>query len=83
MTDRTVETSRQFYARLAGFTILFYIAVGLTSVVLYSLATSAEGIVRSVRPLSPYRDELQVIVEVDAFLIAVSSVGEAKLEIIG
>ena len=43
MTNLTVETSRQFYARLAGFTILFYIAVGLTSVVLYSRATSAEG----------------------------------------
>jgi hypothetical protein len=43
MTNLTVETSRQFYARLAGFTILFYIAAGLTSVVLFSQATSAEG----------------------------------------
>jgi len=43
MTNRMVETSRQFYARLAGFTILFYMAVGFTSVVLYSRATSAEG----------------------------------------
>src|ERR1700730_6025459 len=43
MTNRTVETSRQFYARLAGFTILFYIAVGFTSVVLHSRATSAGG----------------------------------------
>ncbi len=43
MTNRTVETSRQFYARLAGFTILFYMAVGFTSVVLYNRATDAEG----------------------------------------
>src|ERR1700730_980693 len=43
MTNRRVESSRQFYARVAGFTILFYIAVGLTSVVLGSRATSAEG----------------------------------------
>ncbi len=43
MTNRTVETSRQFYARLAGFTILFYIAVGFTSVTLYNRATDAEG----------------------------------------
>jgi Domain of unknown function (DUF4386) len=43
MTNRTVETSRQFYAKLAGFTILFYIAVGLTSVTLGGRATNAEG----------------------------------------
>jgi hypothetical protein len=29
-----VETSRQLYARLAGFTILFYMAAGATAVVL-------------------------------------------------
>jgi hypothetical protein len=42
MQNLTAETSRQFYARVAGFTILFYIAVGLTSVTLYSRATGAE-----------------------------------------
>jgi hypothetical protein len=43
MTNPTVETSQQFCARLAGFTILFYIAVGFTSVTLYNRATDAEG----------------------------------------
>ncbi|MDB5285669.1 MAG: hypothetical protein JWR05_618 [Mucilaginibacter sp.] len=43
MENLTTETSRQFYAKVAGFTILFYIAVGLTSVTLYSRATGAEG----------------------------------------
>ncbi|MDB4921821.1 DUF4386 domain-containing protein [Mucilaginibacter sp.] len=43
MEKPTTETSRQFYAKVAGFTILFYIAVGLTSVTLYSRATGAEG----------------------------------------
>jgi uncharacterized MAPEG superfamily protein len=43
MTNRTVETSRQFCAKVAGFTILFYIVVGLTSVVLHSRATDTGG----------------------------------------
>ena len=43
MTNRTVETFRQLYAKVAGFTILFYIAVGMTSVILYSGGTNAEG----------------------------------------
>ncbi|MDB4927295.1 MAG: hypothetical protein JWR23_3351 [Mucilaginibacter sp.] len=44
MENRTIEASRQFYAKVAGFTILFYIIVGLTSVTLHSRATSgAEG----------------------------------------
>lgn len=43
MENPTTETSRQFYAKVAGFTILFYIAVGLTTVTLSSRATGAEG----------------------------------------
>src|SRR6266850_658499 len=43
MTNPTVEPSRQLCARLAGFTILFYIVVGLASVTLLGGATSAEG----------------------------------------
>jgi hypothetical protein len=43
MENPTTEASRQFYAKVAGFTILFYIAVGFTSVTLHSRATGAEG----------------------------------------
>lgn len=43
MRNPGVETSRQFYARVAGFTILFYIAVGLASVALSNQATNVEG----------------------------------------
>jgi hypothetical protein len=43
MTNRTPETSRQFYAKLAGFTFLFYIAVGITNEVLFHRAFSGEG----------------------------------------
>ena len=34
-------------ARLAGFTFLFYIAAGITSMVLFDRATSGEGIAGS------------------------------------
>ena len=34
MTTRTAETSPQVYARVAGFTFLFYIAAGITSLAL-------------------------------------------------
>ncbi len=43
MVVRPVETSRQFLARLAGFTFLFYMAIGIVSVVLYDRASSAQG----------------------------------------
>ena len=43
MTNLKIETSRQFYARLAGFTFLFYIAAGLTVLFLMNRATDAEG----------------------------------------
>jgi hypothetical protein len=43
MKNPAVASSRQFYARVAGFTVLFYMAVGFTSVSLYSQATDAEG----------------------------------------
>ena len=34
MTTRTTETSHLIYARVAGFTFLFYIAAGITSLAL-------------------------------------------------
>jgi len=43
MRNPIVVTTGQLYARLAGITILLYIVVGFTSVILYSRATNAEG----------------------------------------
>jgi len=37
MTTRTTEKSRLLYARVAGFTFLFYIAAGITSMVIDEL----------------------------------------------
>ncbi len=43
MINRTVETSPKFYARLAGFMFLFYIAVGVTQMVVFGGTTAGEG----------------------------------------
>jgi hypothetical protein len=44
MSGQSAGASRRAYARLAGFTTLFYILVGSTSVFLYSGGTNAEGV---------------------------------------
>jgi len=62
MTNRTVETSRQFYARLAGFTILFYIVVGFTSVTLYNRATDAEGTHATLLHISEHASAFRVTI---------------------
>jgi hypothetical protein len=63
MENRTIETSRQFYAKVAGFTILFYIAVGLISVTLHSRATSgAEGTNAILRGIAEHASAVQVTV---------------------
>lgn len=43
MTTYTDETSRRIYARVAGFTFIFYIAAGITSLTL-SGETQATGV---------------------------------------
>lgn len=60
MTNRTVETSRQFYARLAGFTFLFYIAVGITNEVLFNRATSAEGTAAILASVGAHASDVRV-----------------------
>lgn len=42
MTTSTAETSRLIYARVAGFTFLFYIAAGITSLALGSQSQAAD-----------------------------------------
>ena len=60
MESRTAETSRQFYARLAGFTILFYMVVGMASVLLYQRATDAEGNTAILARIAEHATELRV-----------------------
>jgi uncharacterized MAPEG superfamily protein len=62
MTNRTVETSRQFYARLAGFTILFYMAAGATVVYLMNRATDAEGTAATLSRIAGHASDVRVAI---------------------
>lgn len=42
MNSRNIETSRQFYARLAGSMFLLYIAIGIASMIMFNEATGGE-----------------------------------------
>ncbi len=60
MTNRTAETSPLIYARVAGFTFLFYIAVGVTSLVLADRthATDVVSVLQSKGVAMPARRQL-------------------------
>ena len=60
MTNRTVETSRQFYARIAGFTFLFYIAVGITDLVLFGRATHGEGTAAKLASIALHATDVRI-----------------------
>ena len=60
MTNRTAEASRQFYARLAGFTYLLYMAAGATSVFLSNRATNAEGTAATLARIAEHATDLRV-----------------------
>jgi hypothetical protein len=62
MTNRTVETSRQFYARLAGFTILFYMAAGATAVYLMNRAIDAEGTFATLSRIAAHASDVRVAI---------------------
>ena len=62
MTNRTVETSRQFYARLAGFTLLFYMAAGATVVSLMNRATRAEGTVATLARIAEHGSDVRIAI---------------------
>jgi hypothetical protein len=61
MTDRTRETSRQLYARLAGFTSLVYIAVGIANEVLFHRATGGEGTAAILASVGAHASDVRVI----------------------
>ena len=62
MTNRIVETSRQSYARLAGFTFLFYMAAGATAVVLMNRATNAEGTAATLARIAERASDVRVAI---------------------
>ncbi len=54
--------TRRTNARIAGFTFLFYIAVGILSLVLLSRATSGEGIAAKLAGIAQHATEVRVVV---------------------
>jgi hypothetical protein len=54
--------TRTTNARIAGFTFLFYIAVGITSVVLFGRATSGEGIAAKLAGIAQHATDVRVVI---------------------
>jgi hypothetical protein len=86
MTNRTVDTSRQLCAKLAGFTILFYIVIGLAVEALSSRATSAEGTAAILIRIAEHESDMRVIIllklleSFSAVVLAVSLYGITRDE---
>ena len=62
MTERTLETSRQFFARLAGATFIVYMAAGATVVLLMNRATSAEGTAATLARIAEHASDVRVAI---------------------
>jgi hypothetical protein len=56
------RVTRTTNARVAGFTLLFYIAVGITSVVLFGRATGGEGVAAQLASIAQHATEVRVTV---------------------
>lgn len=54
--------TRTTNARIAGFTFLFYIAVGITSLVLFGQATGAEGIAAKLTGIAQHATGVRVVI---------------------
>ena len=67
MTNGTVESSRQFYAKLVGFTFLFYIAVGIPNEVLFHRAVNGEGAAAVLSSVSAHATDVRVSVLLQLF----------------
>lgn len=53
--------TRTTNARIAGFTFLFYIAVGIPSVILFSRAASGRGIAEKLATISQHATDLRIV----------------------
>ena len=54
--------TRTTNARVAGFTLLFYIAIGVTSLVLFGRATGGEGIAAKLAGIAQHAPEVRLVV---------------------
>jgi len=70
MIDRSSmerRMTRKTNARIAGFTFLFYIAVGITSMVLFRQATSGESIAAKLASIGQHATDLRLTVLLGLF----------------
>jgi hypothetical protein len=66
--------TRTTNARIAGFTFLFYIAVGITSMILLGRATSGEGIAAKLASIAQHETHVRVVVLL-TLLMSFSAIG--------
>ncbi|MFI5252989.1 MAG: DUF4386 domain-containing protein [Bacteroidota bacterium] len=73
MNNHTIDASRQFYARLAGFMFLFYIVTGITCMILFSHATGGDGITAKLTSIieNATTVRLTIVLDLLAFVDAV------------
>ena len=57
--------TRTTNARIAGFTFLFYIAAGISSVVLFGRATSGEGVAAKLAGIAQHASDVRITVVLD------------------
>lgn len=60
--------TRTTNARIAGFTFLFYIAVGITSMVLFARATSGEGVAAQLAAMAQHATDVRLAVLLIPFM---------------
>src|SRR2546422_10786081 len=61
----STHMTRTTNARIAGFTFLFYIAAGITSVVLFGWATSGEEVAAKLAGIAQHATDVRVVVVLD------------------
>lgn len=67
MNNRTSETSRQFYARLAGVVFLLYIAFGILGMVMFNRATGAPEIAEKLAGIAQHATDIRFEVVLSLF----------------
>ena len=78
MASENSERLRQFHARVAGFTFLFYIAAGISNMILFSRATAGEGTAAKLASIAAHTPEMGASIILDllccfsALVLAVS-----------
>lgn len=62
MKNRTVETDRQFYAKIAGLTFLIYMVAGAAAVFLMNRATGADGTEATLRLVAEHSLNVRIAI---------------------